>query len=226
MDNIKAVFIDIDNTLLDFNKCAMWSMQKAFEDFGLHFEPQMFETFTKVNNRLWLEIEKGELTKEELYMSRWNLIFAILGIDTDGVRFENVFYSHLTESAEPVDGALDILKYLHGKYLVCAASNASYSQQITRLDNAGMSEFLDKIFISEKIGCSKPQKEFFEKCFEDIKPVAPHEAVMIGDSITADIEGGARFGMKTCLYDHNAANINSDLPDITVRSLCEIKNYL
>ena len=160
---IKAVFIDIDNTLLDFNKCALWSMKKAFEDYNLNFREQMFDTFNLVNNRLWLEIEKGKLTKEELYACRWNMIFAILGIDVDGVQFENVFYSYLTESAEPVDGALEILKYLSGKYIVCAASNASYEQQIKRLDNAEMTEYFDKIFISEQIGFSKPKKDFFEK---------------------------------------------------------------
>ena len=226
MDNIKAVFIDIDNTLLDFNKCALWSMQKAFNDYGLSFENSMFDTFNIINNRLWLRIEKGELTKEELYACRWNMIFALIRIDVDGVEFENVFYSYLTESAEPVDGALDLLKYLHGKYLVCAASNASYAQQIKRLNNAGMTEYLDRIFISEQIGFSKPQKEFFERCFEKISPIVPPETVMIGDSLTADIEGGASFGMKTCWYNHNLTNESSDLPDFTVCSLSEIKKYL
>ncbi len=226
MDNIKAVFIDIDNTLLDFNKCALWSMQKAFEDYGLNFESAMFDTFNMINNRLWLRIENGELTKEELYACRWNMIFALLGIEVDGVEFENVFYSHLTESAVPVDGALELLEYLHGKYLVCAASNASYAQQIKRLTNAGMTEYLDEIFISELIGASKPSREFFERCFEKIRPISPPETIMIGDSLTADIGGGAAFGMKTCLYDHNLTNEHSDLPDFTVRSLSEIKDYL
>jgi len=226
MDNIKAVFIDIDNTLLDFNKCALWSMQKAFNDYGLSFENSMFDTFNMINNRLWLRIEKGKLTKEELYACRWNMIFALIGIDVDGVEFENVFYSYLTESAEPVEGALDLLKYLHGKYLVCAASNASYAQQIKRLNNAGMTEYLDRIFISEQIGFSKPQKEFFERCFEKISPIVPSETVMIGDSLTADIEGGASFGMKTCRYNHNLTNESSDLPDFTVCSLSEIKKFL
>ena len=211
MDNIKAVFIDIDNTLLDFNKCALWSMQKAFEDYHLSFESSMFDTFNMINNRLWLRIEKGELTKEELYACRWNMIFAILGIDID---------------AEPVDGAHELLKYLHGRYIVCAASNASYAQQIKRLNNAGMTEYLDRIFISEQIGFSKPQKEFFERCFEKISPIVPSETVMIGDSLTADIEGGASFGMKTCRYNHNLTNESSDLPDFTVCSLSEIKKYL
>lgn len=223
---IKAVFIDIDNTLLDFNKCALWSMKKSFEDYNLNFKEQMFDTFNLVNNRLWLEIEKGKLTKEELYACRWNMIFAILGIDVDGVQFENVFYSYLTESAEPVDGALETLKYLSGKYIVCAASNASYEQQIKRLDNAELTEYFDKIFISEQIGFSKPKKEFFEKCFEEIAPILPSESIMIGDSLTADVGGGKAAGMKTCWYDHNATFEESPVPDFTVRTLAEIKNYL
>lgn len=223
---IKAVFVDIDNTILDFNKCALWSMQKAFNDYGLKFEVKMFDTFNMVNNRLWGEIEKGKLTKAELYSSRWNMIFAILGISLDGVEFEQTFYSYLTESSEPVEGAAEALEYLHRKYVVCAASNASYEQQIKRLNNAGLSKYFDEIFISETVGFSKPHKEFFKKCFEAIAPIRPNEAVMIGDSLTADIGGGKKAGMKTCWYDHNSTLEDSPLPDITVRSLCEIKNYL
>lgn len=226
MNKIKAVFIDIDNTLLDFNKCAKWSMQKAFGDYKLHFEDNMFDIFTKVNDSLWLQIEKGSLTKEELYACRWDIIFRVLGINENGIEFENLFYSYLTESSEPVDGANSLLDYLGRKYIVCAASNASYAQQVKRLANAGMSAYLDKIFISEQIGFSKPQKEFFEKCFEKISPIQPYETIMIGDSLTADIEGGAKFGMKTCWYNHNNSAVESSLPDITVRSLNDIKKYL
>ena len=226
MKDIKAIFIDIDNTLIDFNRCALWSMQKAFEDKGLDFEASMFDTFRAVNDKLWLEIEKGRLTKEELYACRWNMIFAVLGIRENGVEFENIFYSYLTESAEPVDGADDLLEYLSRKYIVCAASNASYDQQIKRLDSAGMSKYLDKIFISEKIEYSKPQAEFFRRCFEEIAPILPEQTVMIGDSLTADIEGGKCCGMKTCWYDHSGTGESVSLPDITVTSLEDIKKYL
>ena len=152
------------------------------------------------------------------------MIFALLGIDVDGVEFENAFYSHLTESAEPVYGALDLLKYLHGKYLVCAASNASSAQQIQRLNNAGMTGYLDRIFISEQIGFSKPKKEFFERCFEKISPVAPSETGMIGDSLTADIAGGQAAGLDTCWYNPHGKP-NTAAPTYEIHALDELMQF-
>ena len=67
---IKAVLIDVDNTLLDFEKCAKYSMTMASRDFNILYTDQMMKTFTEVNDGLWLKIEKNTLTKDELHKIR------------------------------------------------------------------------------------------------------------------------------------------------------------
>ena len=161
---IRAIYIDIDNTLLDFDAYVKESLRSGLEQFGLRpYEDWMYDTFEKVNSGLWLQIEDGSLTFEELQKIRFNRVFeAIGGIDFDGVVFEKYFREFLNESAIPVEGAMEMLEYLAGKYILCTASNGPYNQQIHRLEIAGMLKYFRHHFISEKIGFSKPAKEFFD----------------------------------------------------------------
>ena len=206
---MKAIFLDIDNTLLSFDEYVKHSMEEGFAHFGLKkYEPGMYETFTKVNNTLWQRIESGTLSFTELEKIRWNRVFQALDIAFDGVVFEKYFRESLYESAIPEEGAYELLENLQGKYIICAASNGPYDQQVHRLEIADMKKYFDYIFVSEKLGASKPSPTFFDRAFEEINRdrktiIMPEECMMFGDSVTSDIEGGLRYGMKTCLYRRN-----------------------
>lgn len=89
---IKAILLDIDNTLLDFDAYVKDSMKSGFKKFGLGtYKDSDYNTFTVINNGLWHEIEEGTLTFEELKKIRWNKVFDALGISFDGVLFEKYF---------------------------------------------------------------------------------------------------------------------------------------
>ena len=227
--NIRAVFIDIDNTLLDFDEYVRCTMRDGFEHFGLcPFEPWMYDVFTVENNKLWRRIEDATLTFEELQTIRWNTVFKKLGIDFDGPKFERYFRDCLHESAIPVEGAEELLKALSGRYILCAASNGPYEQQLHRLDIAGMRDYFDYIFISEDLGVSKPAKEFFDAAFERMNKdrsdtIRPDECLMIGDSLSSDIAGGRNCGMKTCFYRRDKdMDVEKENLDITADSLADI----
>ena len=76
----KAIFIDIDNTLLDFDKCAYLSMKRSFEDFNIPFDDSMFDTFERVNLSLWHSLEKGYISKDQLFKIRWSTVLAALNV--------------------------------------------------------------------------------------------------------------------------------------------------
>ena len=224
---IKVVFIDIDNTLLDFNECAKESIKKSFEKFGLVYNDQVFPTFTRINNGLWLQIEDGSLTRKRLHEIRFNLILEQLGIDFDGILIEKEFKDNLFDCAITVDGALELVQYLSKKYMICTASNAIYDQQVNRLQKVGIYKYISKMFISEKIGYSKPTKEFFDVCFSNLDGVERDQVVMIGDSLSADVKGGKDYGLKTIWYNHNGIKEPNEKDyDYYVNKLLEIKNIL
>lgn len=229
---IKAVFLDIDNTLLSFYGYVKETMRTGFEKYGLRpYEDWMFPVFKRINNGLWRQIELGEITFQELSDVRWNRIFAELGIDFDGHVFEKYFRSQLRLSAIPIPGAAELVDYLSGKYLLCAASNGPYEQQVNRLRIWGRLDRFAHVFVSSDVGAQKPEPAFFDGAFKvlresDLPDLKPEETIIIGDSLTSDIAGGAGYGMKTCLYQATPAPLGEAKPDYVVRDLLEIKDIL
>ena len=63
---IKVLFLDIDNTLLDFDAGAAWGMEQCFQKAGLEYRTEMFSVFTEENNKIWQKIERRELTMDNL----------------------------------------------------------------------------------------------------------------------------------------------------------------
>jgi len=218
---IKAILLDVDNTLLDFNKCACAAMYDAAREFSLPLPEDAFAAFRRINDGLWRQVEQQTLTTEELYRIRWALIFRELGIDFDGPTFEERFYHYLTTAAEKVDGADELMAYLKDKYILCIASNAPYRQQVQRMEKAGYLPYLHHLFISEEIGAAKPAPRFFEACLAALAPLRPEEVLMIGDSLTADIAGAKACGIRTCWYRHGSGKDGS-MADYCVADLREI----
>ena len=224
---LKAVLMDIDDTLLDFGKCAEQAMRIGFSEWGLPYDDSTYATFTRINDGLWLMIERGELTTQQLFEFRWNRIFEALGIQADGAAFEKRFLDLLCETAIPVDGADEVCRYLKRKYILCAASNAFHDQQLNRLEMAGLLPYFDHVFVSESLGYRKPEKAFFDACRAFLPDVAADECMMIGDSLTADITGGKNAGMKTIWYNHTHRPVPERCEaDQIVDSLLKLKNLL
>lgn len=230
---LKAILFDIDNTLLSFDEYVKDSMRCGFEKFNIGtYQEQMFSVFKEINTGLWERIETGEISFAELQKKRWNMIFERLGISADGVAFERYFRERLFESAIPERGAMDLLKYLHGKYILCVASNGPYLQQVNRLRISGMLPYFSDLFISEEIGSSKPSEAFFHACINRLnskkeQKLEPCEIMIIGDSLSSDMAGGIQFGMQTCFYNPSQKPIPSEMKlHYSVSSLKEIENIL
>ena len=233
INKIKAVFIDIDNTLLDFDLAIINSLKTGFAKYNLGtYTDSVYETFTLINNSLWLSLEKKEISFEELKRIRFDRVFKELGINFSGKIFEQYFREQLHSIVFPIEGSVELLKYLKGKYLVVLASNGPQEQQVTRVKLGKMEKYVDYIFTSELIGYSKPSKEYFDKVFDilnkDNNKVERNECVMIGDSLTSDISGAKQAEMFTILFDkHQKFNeIPTSEVDVMVKKLIDIKTIL
>ncbi len=230
---IKAILFDIDNTLLSFDEFVKETMRIGFDEFGIGtYKDEMFNIFNNINSGLWEEIERGKLNLAELQKKRWNMIFKRLGISADGILFEKYFRERLFESAIVEHGAIELLRYLHGKYILCVASNGPFLQQVNRLKLGGMLKYFSDLFISEEIGCSKPSEAFFKACINRLNlksnsVINPHEIMIVGDSLSSDILGGIQSGIKTCFYNPKKKEIPNEIkPDYQAASLEEIKGIL
>lgn len=230
---IKVVFIDIDDTIFDFSAFVKKTMKAGFERYGLPpYSDEMYLVFNDINNKLWRSIEQKELTLSELSNIRWNIIFKKLGISFDGGLFEDYFCKELYKSAIFEPHALELIRYLSRKYVLCVASNGPYEQQYNRLKIGGIDSFFLHVFVSSTIGAKKPDKAFFDFCFRELRidgyeNLMPEETIIIGDSVTSDIAGGRNYGMKTCLYTRGRkSELDCPKTDYIVYDLLDIMKIL
>lgn len=175
LENIKAVLMDVDDTLLDFNECARQDVKHCMEIHGLTYTDQIFDFFINRNVKLWKMIEDKQLTVDELHRTRWANIFRDLGIKADGVAFEQSFIAGLRETSVPMEGSHEIMRYLHDRYKVYVVSNASELQQKTRLAKAGLTDYIDGYFCSLDIGYNKPDKRFYDWTFAHLQDLRPSQ---------------------------------------------------
>ena len=220
MDAVRAILIDIDDTLLDFDKCAAFAIRRAEDATGVRLPPDAFSVFKRINRQLWDRLQAGEYDLAYLRTIRWNTMFAAMGVTADGLDFEYHFERALEMSAEPVAGATELLQALAGRFPVYAASNAPSGQQEERLRLAGMDRYFSGVFVSGDLGFSKPDPRFFEAVLAML-PYPPETLLMIGDSVSADVAGAKPFGIRTLLFDPRGKAQPGDA-DLIVNSLREI----
>lgn len=222
---IKVILFDIDNTLLDFKRCAEESIKEAFDKWGLEYKKEYLSIFMEINNRYWRDYEDGKISREYLYQNRWKDIFKTIGLDVPGYKFEKDFVNNLYHSHEKIEGVDEVLEELSKKYNLSIASNSSYDEQRSRLKHAEILDYFNKIYTSEDIGHAKPSYEFFNEVHQDLGSLEKEEILIIGDSEHADIQGGREYGIKTCWFNFLEKDIEVE-SDYKINKLTEILDIL
>lgn len=222
---IKAVLIDIDDTIFDFEKCSKNSFLKTLEKFNLKFKEEDFSYFNKVNDILWTKQKLGEINIKEVFIKRDYLMDKYFNLDIEKGLFNDLFVKFLYDEIEMVDGIEDLLLYLSDKYKIFTASNGIYKMQENRLKKSNLDKYFDEIFVSDKIGYEKPDKKFFQKIM-DLTKFSNDDLIMIGDSIKSDIIGAKNSKIKSIYFNKEDKKISDKNFTYQVKNLSEIKKIL
>ena len=224
---IKTVFLDLDDTILDFHLAERHAISETLLAFGYKPCEEALALYSEINKLQWQRLERGEATREEILVLRFDILFEKLGIKSHGYEAKSIYEEKLQSFAFIIPGALETVISLHKKYDLYLASNGTARVQDGRLRASGISKYFKDIFISERIGYNKPKKEFFLECIKRIDNFDYSEAIIIGDSITSDIRGGRNAGIRTCLYNPKGLSYSKeDAPDHEIRSLSELEDLL
>ncbi|MBQ7035542.1 MAG: YjjG family noncanonical pyrimidine nucleotidase [Clostridia bacterium] len=225
---IKAVLWDIDGTLLDFLKAEAYGIRKCFSIFNLgECTDEMLERYSAINRTWWCRLERGECTKPEVLEGRFADFFKAEGIDFDQIDEFNLAYQyHLGNHAFFCDHGLETVEMLKGKVAQYAVTNGTALAQDRKLEQSGLNRLLDGIFISERVGSEKPDVRFFDAVFASI-PYSKEECIIIGDSLTSDMQGGMNANISTCFYNPKDILIPEGYHiDYTVRDLAEVLDLI
>lgn len=220
----KVILWDIDGTLLDFNKAEGIALDRCFKHFSLGaFNEDLHQSYHLINKKYWEALERGEYTKAEILVKRFEEFFKVNTIEGDAKAFNEHYQNLLGETASFQKNGEEVVKALKGKYLQCAVTNGTYVAQKKKLSVSGLDQLLDEIFISDLMGVQKPNVEFFDYVFQKIGHYSKDEVIIIGDSLTGDMQGGINAGIKTCFYDPKKTNDTQGLKvDYHIYDLIEV----
>lgn len=200
---IRILLWDVDGTLLDFQAAESTAIKNLFGEFSLgNCSEDMVRRYSQINETYWQRLERNEITKSQVLIGRFEQFFQEIGVPQAlASKFNRQYQLRLGDTIVYRDDSISIVKKLCGKVSQYVVSNGTIIAQNKKLLLSGLGELMDGVFLSEEIGAEKPNRAFFDAVFDVIQPSNFSEVMIIGDSLTSDIQGGNNAGILTCWYN-------------------------
>lgn len=193
----KNLLFDVDNTLLDFEAAETAALRSLFQEMQLTLTPESEQLYQLMNKKRWQAHEKGELSSSQVVNGRFGPFFASLGKVVDSVATEEKYRHYLNQGHQLLGDSLPVIQQLAEQADLYVVTNGLVDTQIKRLRASGLLPYFKALFISDQIGIQKPAVGFFDYVFDHIPDFNKEETVIIGDSLTSDIQGGINAGIDT-----------------------------
>ena len=195
------LLFDADGTLLDYDKAEAAALQQTFQHFDVSFQPHHLETYRRVNAELWRAFERGEIDQSRLKLRRFELLAEAIGLPLDAAQFSAVYLTQLGQNAQLIEGAEAMLQTLSGQVNMMLITNGLHAVQRSRFALSPLPAYFADIIISEEVGVAKPDPRIFDIAFEKMGNPAKDRVLIIGDSLSSDMAGGANYGIDTCWFN-------------------------
>ena len=227
MSKYEILLFDADATLLDFKRSEREAVIESLTFFGIPATDEVIEKYSEINDGYWKMLERGEITKKELMVARWASLLEYYGFEADAQEIAELYPVRLADKSHLIEGSEKLCADLYGKYKMYIVTNGFKSVQQKRFCMCPLAKYFDEVFISEDIGYDKPAIEYFNEIAKRIPEYDPARAIIIGDSLTSDIQGGINAGIDTCWYNPEGKSAPAGM-SITyiVSDLSEIKNIV
>lgn len=208
--NYKVLLIDLDDTLLDFQKSEEYAIRKTMETLEINPTDELVNVYKQINQKYWKMFERKEITRDDLLKARFKEFCELLNLQNEDYAIINdTYFNNLSTMPFEINGAYQFLEKLSLDYDIYVITNGVKKVQEKRLSLVNIGKFFKKIYISEEIGYHKPQLEYFNYVLNDLHITNKNEVLIIGDSLSSDIQGGINSNIDTMWY--NPKNKNTDV---------------
>jgi len=224
---IEFLFLDLDDTILDFKKAERIAIGKTIRDFGVEPTKEVLARYHVINTWHWEQMEQGKMERPQVLEGRFEMLFSELGVAEDKTLCARTYEKNLSIGHYFLPGAEEAVASLSKKYRLFLASNGTASVQKGRMTSANLYRFFETVFVSQEIGHNKPSKAYFDACFASIPGFDPKKAMIAGDSLSSDILGGINAGILTCWVNPNHDKGRKDIkPDYEIENLSQLEALL
>lgn len=224
----KVVLLDFDDTLVDFHDAEVKAYAYLMNQYNVPEEKRNYEMFKKINQAHWEAFQRGEITKAEVLSHRFIETFHHYGMAINGHEADVTFRDGLaTAKIKWLEGVEAALDYLKSKYTLAIVTNGVTDTQKRRIAQTNLMSYIEHLFVSDEMGAQKPSHQFFDIVYETMPNYEKDDFVIIGDSLTSDIQGGINGGIDTIWYNHRQLENNTPItPTYTLKSMKAIDQIL
>ena len=229
MKKYTTLLFDADRTLFDFDAAEREAFGIVMSSHGIQLSDEDFERYILINEDLWDQLGRGEITKEYLQNNRFGLFFESIGksVDVPSAQLNGEYVDELANVSKLFDGAIELCRELSQHYDMYIVTNGVSHTQKKRFFLSPIHEYFKDIFVSEEAGAAKPMCEYFDYVFERIGEDKRVSSVIIGDSLAHDILGGINVGIDNVWYNPKGVPNKTDIiPQKTVQNYKELLEML
>ncbi len=223
----QTLLFDVDDTLLDFQAAEKQALQELFQAEGLILTAELERDYKKINQERWAAFEQGQMSREEVVNGRFGAFFARYERQVDSRALEQKYRAFLNEGHQLLGNSRQVVAELAKQADLYVVTNGVSKTQMKRLTDAKLLPYFKEIIVSEATGYQKPMREFFDYTFKRIPNLSKTQTVMIGDSLTSDIQGGVNAGIDTVWFNPKALPAPPTIqPTYRIRQLEELYEIL
>lgn len=217
-----TLLFDVDDTLLDFKQDSKNAFKLMCDALNINYSTILYDNYLQINKERWLAFEQGLIGREAVIIGRFEELFLKYSINFDPKAANDLYFECLGAQCKKMKYAQEVIEQLANSYDLYIITNGVKAAQDSRLELSGFKKYFSDIFISEELGFNKPDPNFFSSIAPKLQEKALNKILIIGDSITSDIQLGLNVGIDTCLLSNNASNKAT----YSIKSLCELLNIL
>jgi 2-haloacid dehalogenase len=195
------LFFDADGTLFDYHRAEATAFRKAFELLQFQFEDAYLGVYQKINSQLWQALERHEITPAVLRVQRFERLLEALQLSGSANELNLAYVEQLGLCTDLIDGAYEVLETVSKRSRIAIVTNGLEAVQRSRLIHSTIHSFISELIISEEVGAAKPHPAFFDAAFSRTGNPEKSDVLIIGDSLTSDMQGGVDYGIDTCWYN-------------------------
>jgi 2-haloacid dehalogenase len=227
LSKYQTLLFDADATLIDFSAAENRALHLLFAEKGLTLTKDVANCYREINGGLWSAFERGEVSRDDIVNTRFELLFEAYGKKANGKQLGDRYQQLLSENHDLIDGAAELVKSLAPHYEPYIVTNGVSKTQYKRLKESGLYTFFKDVFVSEDAGYQKPMKEYFDYVFSRIPSFGQDATLIVGDSLSSDIKGGLNAGIDTCWFNpQRKVNNTPVLPMYEIQHLKELHRVL
>lgn len=221
----RTVFFDVDYCLLDTPASERRIIRELYAQQGQRVGDEVGDAYREINKQLWVYLDRGEITRERLYVLRFERLFEIYPFFRPAQEVAPWFLAKLADAHDPQDGAEHLLARLsQAGVRIFTASNGIGQVMNGRVAAAGLSKYLTGRFAADDVGAMKPSRQYFDTIFKKSGETDLSRTLMVGDNPVTDVNGAVDYGMTGALF--GARWQEASKATYIARTMQELENML